>query len=486
MAVPSSLPPPPPLTHSLAAPRPPLLGTTGFLWWLPLLAAIAAGFVAFLLSEANDDIFEAEALLLAPADSALPPETYAALATDASILRESIRTLRIPVTVEELRAAIDVTVDGALISLRVRATDPDAAEDLTRQVANRVIAGSSDILAGAPQPSVLRPPSTPTSSINDHTARNTAFAVAAALAGGIALAALVSRRELPPPPPAPIPAGAGVPVLTQIPRELRATTPALIDRVDSPEAHAYRLLQRTLESERDRTGFRTLLVAGLEDGFGASTAALNLALASAESGVSTLLVDADLRRPAVHRLLHLANSRGFADALAGEAAEAQEPHVLSQGTLWVLTSGLLPIEPAHLFRSARAATVLAELAVGADLTILDGPSLQHPETPALAALCDATLLVVEARRLDDTSLATTAAWLDAAGAHVLGAVVTKAAPEDGGRFRAGVDTLQPVSSTGVPATAPLSPLDPAPEPNPPPDPVPDPPPDPVPDPPPDP
>ena len=110
---------------------------------------------------------------------------------------------------------------------------------------------------------------------------------------GAGLALVVSGRE---------PAGrhaidvahlTGWPVLASLPRGAGGAAPA----------GAFTELLATVEERRLTRGFRTLLVAGVEEGDGATTVAVQLALAASRGGVATTLVDADLAAPSVHRAL---------------------------------------------------------------------------------------------------------------------------------------------------------------------------------------
>jgi Mrp family chromosome partitioning ATPase len=92
---------------------------------------------------------------------------------------------------------------------------------------------------------------------------------------------------------------------------------ALVRDPDSAAAEAYRFLRTALQSAGEGRP-RTLVVASAERDKGLDTAAIaaNLAVAFARSGVATLLVDAEVRRPTLHEIFALDNSRGLTDCLS--------------------------------------------------------------------------------------------------------------------------------------------------------------------------
>ena len=421
---------------TVAAHRPPsltrmgLLRTVGFAWWLPLLIAAVAGATAYLISLDQKEVFQAQALVLAPistsADPAADLSAYAALPTDTTVLRNTIRDLRLPATEEQLAAAVETERVDTLITVRVNAATALGARSVAEALLQNMIARSLTQFPEAPL-TVLSAPAVPRDPLETNAARNTGMAVALGLAGGVALAALLARRERPIATHLDVEAITGWAVLELIPHEPDSGTPALLERPYDADACAYERLHERLTSLYATAPFRTLLVTSVERGDGATLTALNLALATAALGNTALLIDADLRHPILHRLLKLPNDHGLAEALRGEAVSALAPLAQTHGTLWVVPSGVLPADPSVLFQCARASAVFQQLATAADLVIIDGPAAAaDAETGFLASLCDATLIVANARRTDSASMETAAAKLSESGARVLGVCLTRA------------------------------------------------------------
>ncbi len=194
----------------------------------------------------------------------------------------------------------------------------------------------------------------------------------------------------------------------------------------SPATDEYRLLRTTLGlgagPERAATA-RVLAVTGATPGSGASTVAANLAAVTARSGARVVLVDANLRRPALHAAFDLPDGAGLSTALR----DGDDPTILLQTTaapgLRLLTAG--PAAAAiDLLDSMRMQAALATLRGVADLVVVDTGTATLPEAAALARLADGTLLVAAQGVGDKATLATVADRLRLAGGSLAGVVVT--------------------------------------------------------------
>ena len=195
----------------------------------------------------------------------------------------------------------------------------------------------------------------------------------------------------------------------------------------SPAAEAYRTLRTNIEFAAVDQPVRTLLVTSSIPSEGKTTTAANLAVAFAQAGRQVLLVDADLRKPGVHRIMNLPNAHGLTTLLRGDDVGVDAlTYATEQADLRVLTTGALPPNPAELLGSQRFRSVLARLTESADLVILDSPPLQAVTDAAiLSALSDGTLLVVDAGRTRRGAVRQGREALAKAGARVLGVALNR-------------------------------------------------------------
>lgn len=144
---------------------------------------------------------------------------------------------------------------------------------------------------------------------------------------------------------------------------------------------------------------RTLLVGSPAVGDGKSSVAANLALAFVEAGYRVLLVDADLRRPSLHRQFNLHNQRGLTTLLLGEERDLEMLIQQPQPKLSLLTSGPLPPNPTRLLSRKELRGVLAEMTQKFDIVLLDTPPLTATvDASILATHVEAMLLVIAAGR----------------------------------------------------------------------------------------
>lgn len=165
----------------------------------------------------------------------------------------------------------------------------------------------------------------------------------------------------------------GLPILARIPAA-RQPGQSLFNS-DSSQEEAFRHLRTQLFSRHPKARSKTLLVTSTEPGEGKSTVVANLARATGHSGRRVIVVDADLRRPHVHRIFGLPNDAGLSDVLQ---ADVNPDDVIQDGRtpgVKVLTSGPLPPEPAELLESAPWGGLIRRLAQRFDAVIVDSPSL---------------------------------------------------------------------------------------------------------------
>jgi len=220
----------------------------------------------------------------------------------------------------------------------------------------------------------------------------------------------------------------GVPVLGTIVRMPGDSKRALMYRLAtllyprSPAAEGFRHLRTGIEFAREDVELHTLLVTSAMPGDGKTTCAANLAVAFAQAGHTVCLVDADLRKPALHELFGIPNGPGLSDLLRGDEStyEAATHPVETEG-LRILTSGAVPPNPAELVASPRMRAVLASLTSEVDLVILDSPPLQAVTDAAiLASVADGTVLVAAAGRTRRALIVRARDTLARVGANLLG------------------------------------------------------------------
>jgi non-specific protein-tyrosine kinase len=195
----------------------------------------------------------------------------------------------------------------------------------------------------------------------------------------------------------------------------------------SAVAESYRMLRSNLEFARVDRPIHTILVTSALPGEGKTVTAANLAIAFALEGRRVLLVDADLRKPAVHSLFDVPNTQGLTTMLRSDSVSLESvAHTNEQERLRVLTSGPLPPNPAEMLGSQRMLTVLQRLQASQDVLIIDSPPLRAVTDAAiLSAFVDGTLLVIDASKSRRASVRLGREALTRVNAQVLGVVLNR-------------------------------------------------------------
>ena len=165
----------------------------------------------------------------------------------------------------------------------------------------------------------------------------------------------------------------------------------------SPVAEAFRTLRTSLEYSGVEKPLKTILVTSSGPSEGKTTIAANLAAILAHSGKKVILLDADLRRPRIHRLAGIPNRMGLSDLLTAETEEDPSVYIQSLDTiphLGVLPSGGLPSNPTELLGSEKMRQLLRVLADANDYVVIDSPPLLVADPQVLSGMVDGILLVM--------------------------------------------------------------------------------------------
>ena len=199
-----------------------------------------------------------------------------------------------------------------------------------------------------------------------------------------------------------------------------------------PASESYRVLRTNIHFATVDAPARTLMVTSAGPGEGKSTTAANLAFAMAMDGRKVILVDTDLRRPSLHKLLELPSVPGLTDVLLGSAPLA--PREVMPG-LSVLTAGSTPPNPGELLNSRTFRGLVETLMTQADIVIFDSPPvLAAADAVILASQMDGTVIVVETGATKKGSARRTLQLLRQARATVLGVAYNKMRVQDGAGY----------------------------------------------------
>ena len=204
---------------------------------------------------------------------------------------------------------------------------------------------------------------------------------------------------------------------------------------NSHVAEAYRALRSTIGFASIDTPLRRMLVTSSSKGEGKSVTSVNLATAMAMDGKRVILVDADLRRPNVHRLMQLPSSPGLSEVLVGMRSldEAIQPTELEN--LRVICAGPIPPNPAELLNSRAFDHLLEELDERADIVIFDSPPCIPVTDPLIiASRMDGVVLVLQVGQTRKAAVKHAQELLQRARARVIGVVFNRVQQRKSGYY----------------------------------------------------
>jgi capsular exopolysaccharide synthesis family protein len=163
-------------------------------------------------------------------------------------------------------------------------------------------------------------------------------------------------------------------------------------------AEQYRSLRTRLTRSENGRAVRAIIVTSPNKGDGKTLTAANLALTMAqEFQQRVLLIDADLRRPSIHRLFGIAETPGLSDVLMGGAALEDALVTVRDHRLTLLPSGIIPMHPAELLGSSTMRRVLDTLRTRFDRILIDMPPVAPLADVAIAStMADGVLMIVRA------------------------------------------------------------------------------------------
>jgi capsular exopolysaccharide synthesis family protein len=222
--------------------------------------------------------------------------------------------------------------------------------------------------------------------------------------------------------------------MTNLPNLITLTDPR------APAAEAYRTLRTNLYFSSLDRALETLVVTSAAAGDGKSTTLANLAVIMSQGEKRTILVDADLRKPSLHKLFGVSNNQGLT-TMAVEDSALTEPPLVETGldNLWLLPSGPLPPNPAEILGSRRMEEIIAALKSRADVVLFDAPpAIAVTDAAVLGTKVDGVLLVIRAGKTRREHAQRAKELLERVKVRVVGAVLNNAPPDQslGGYYAA--------------------------------------------------
>ena len=211
------------------------------------------------------------------------------------------------------------------------------------------------------------------------------------------------------------------PVLAVIPQNVGTL---LFEGPESPHAEAYRVLRTNILFSRKDPTFNTMTVVSAGAGEGKSTTLFNLATTFAQNGARVLVVDSDLRRPSIHKIINVSNSLGLTNFLLNQNTLEEVIQRTSLASLDVLPSGKLPSSSMGILSSPQMKALIGELKRRYDFVFFDSPPIMGISDAAiLASEVDIVMQVIQYRRYPQPMTIRAKQMIQKVGGNLLGIVL---------------------------------------------------------------
>lgn len=192
----------------------------------------------------------------------------------------------------------------------------------------------------------------------------------------------------------------------------------------SPISEAYRMLRTNIQYSSFDKPLKTFAITSSGPMEGKTTTAVNLAVTFANAGSRVLLVDADLRKPQIHKMLVLSNRSGLTGYMALHDDLNNYVRSCDIGNLSVLTSGIIPPNPSELLVSDSMKQFMTHVKKEYDIVIFDTPPVGHVTDAAIiSALVDGVILVINSGKVKIDDAKRAKEMLVNVNANILGVVL---------------------------------------------------------------
>lgn len=215
---------------------------------------------------------------------------------------------------------------------------------------------------------------------------------------------------------------------TTDPRDL-----VVLKQPKSPVSEQYRTIRTNITYSSIDSEIKSVLFTSAQPGAGKSTTAANVAIAYAQAGKRTLLLDADLRRPTTHYTFEVQNQRGLSTAIVNDIQAEEVVKTTDIENLDLITSGPVPPNPSELLASNKMTQFFKVVSMQYDIVIVDSPPiLAVTDAQLLSKMVDGTILVTNVESNNRDNLTQAKELLEKADANMIGVVMNNKKVKDDG------------------------------------------------------
>ena len=441
-------------------------------WWVVVIAIGIGLFIGWYLKPEPIDIFEAKTTLFVREGTGADPtvgdlstskalaSTYGILISTRPVLADAASRIGEDMTPGYIRDAIKIRVSEGtqLLSVVARDRDPVLAADIANSVTETFIErnrlsrlaeiasvqqaaqaqGLGDIsaaaslqLAGLNSLQIIERAIPPTSPEGTNPSRSIFLGALFGFGLGLSITValeyfrdVVRTKER-------FESTFQVPVLAVLPRAESTPGFSVIDEDDRVFWESVRFLRANLRFSTAAGQRKVFCVTSGDVGDGKSTIVASLSAAIAQAGHTVAVIDADMRRPTIGKMLSLGESEpGLSTYLSGMSETANDLLVQTGvGNLVVMTSGPRPPNPSELLATPRFKQLLDLISLEVEIVLIDAPPvLAVSDTQIIAAYADASIFIVDTRRTRMRTLSAAFQSLSQAGSPITGVVLNSYRP----------------------------------------------------------
>lgn len=211
------------------------------------------------------------------------------------------------------------------------------------------------------------------------------------------------------------------PVLGVIPQNVGSL---IEEGPDSPHAEAYRVLRTNILFSLKDPKLNTITIVSAGAGEGKSTTIFNLATIFAQQGSRVVIIDSDLRRPSLHKILNVSNSIGLTNYLLKQNSLEEVIQTTPMSTLDFMPSGKLPSSSMGILSSTQMKELIRDLKRRYDYVFFDSPPIMGvSDASILASEVDCVMQVIQYRRYPQPMTIRAKQMIEKVGGNLLGIVL---------------------------------------------------------------
>lgn len=362
--------------------------------------------------------------------------SYVSIVTDAIVMDRVVSELDLPVGGDELAAQVSASSPSGTVLIKIQVVDPDP--ERAALIANTTGAVVADVISsqlestekGMParvQVDTTQPARVPDAPVSPRVKMNLALGLILGLGVGAGLAILRSILDTRVRTKSDIESLTDLPIVGTIGKDPDSQKRPLVALKDprNPLVESFRSLRTNLSYLNVEDEAKTFVITSAGPNEGKTTTAMNLAVVMADSGARVVLVDADLRKPSVAKVLGIEGGVGLSDLLVGKVTFEDVLQQFGRKQLFVLPAGRIPPNPSELLGSKAMGKVLDMLSEHFDYVIIDTPPvLVVTDAAILSKRTGGAIMIAAAGKVRKQELSNAFEALETVDGKVLGVVVT--------------------------------------------------------------